>query len=269
MQKCFIIIVGILFCWAVFVLWYLQNSWNSVKSVPKLIEHENSKIAHWGGALGEMVVTNSLDSLTSNVHKYNYFEIDFNWTSDNKMVCIHDWEGTYTKSFWSKKTGIPSLAYFESLVLQNKKFKNCTLDTLLLWLEENPEKIIITDIKEKNLDWLREIAKHQSAITRFIPQIYHPNEYDEVRKLWFKKIIWTLYSFSWTNKEVLKSIDSMDLFALTMPRERVEKNFIMTLRAVWIPIYVHTINSIEEAQKYYKKGIDGIYTDALVSTPGW
>jgi arylsulfatase A-like enzyme len=50
-------------------------------------------VAHAGGGIKGRSYTNSLEALDENYRRgFRFFELDFNWTSDNQLVCIHDWE---------------------------------------------------------------------------------------------------------------------------------------------------------------------------------
>ncbi|OOF13202.1 hypothetical protein BZG79_08415 [Salinivibrio sp. MA427] len=100
---------------------------------------------------------------------------------------------------------------------------NCTLSSLALWLENNPGKKIVTDVKEKNIDALRLIAERYPELkSRFIPQIYWPEEYKMVSELGFDNIIWTLYRFGGDIEDILNHLEKMDLYALTMPRGKAD-----------------------------------------------
>lgn len=52
-------------------------------------------IAHAGGDVKGKKLTNSYQALYKNIEKgYVYFEVDLEWTLDNKLVLIHDWDYT-------------------------------------------------------------------------------------------------------------------------------------------------------------------------------
>lgn len=60
-------------------------------------------IAHAGGSVKDKKLTNSLQALNANVEKgYVLFEVDFEWTSDNRLVLIHDWDYTLFRLFCLK-----------------------------------------------------------------------------------------------------------------------------------------------------------------------
>ena len=102
------------------------------------------RIAHAWGDYKWFTYTNSLDALEQNKKYFRYFELDFSWTKDNKLVCIHDWGGSFKKSFWfSLEWKVPTRKQFMYYVIKNKSYKNCTLDSLVVWLEKNLHHILL------------------------------------------------------------------------------------------------------------------------------
>lgn len=235
-----------------------------------------AKIAHAGGAFKAGIgfkketYTNSLDALNVNKHYTNLFEIDFRFTSDNHLVCIHDWDNGARNNFFLKFIPKrPSLKTFEDYVDKNIKYKNCTIYTLIDWLIENPDTYIITDIKEKNLEGLKFIASNYPYLVhRFIPQIYEPEkEYELVKAMGYQNIIWTLYkNASYVTEEILrKNIPNMNLYAITIPVMYAERNMASTIKKIDknLFVYTHTINDNEKFMTLRKTGVDGVYTDFL------
>lgn len=222
------------------------------------------RIAHAGGGYKESTYTNSLEALTYNSDSYNLFEIDFVWTTDNEMVCSHDWKTHFVRTFGSEINAPTSLSEFEYLAKNNPNFTNCTLPSLIKWIDKNPNARIVTDIKSKNLQALKKIASNYPAHkNRFIPQIYQPEEYFYARKYGFKDIIWTLYKYPQDDDIVLEEVDHIDLYAVTMPRQRADRGLAKRLDKVGVQSYLHTINDIKEFEDYKMLGIDEIYTDWL------
>ena len=190
--------------------------------------------------------------MDANKNHFLFFEIDFFVTDDDKLVCEH-----------SFNENLKTLKKFEQYISKDKKFLQCTYLSLKKWLNENPEKIIITDIKNKNIDGLTFISKNfENYENRFIPQIYHPKEYNKVKKLGFKNIIWTLYKYDKSNEAVITFANKMNLFAVTMNPARARSGLAILLKEKDIKSYVHTINSIKDYYKFIKiHKVDQIYTD--------
>lgn len=210
------------------------------------------RVAHAGGGFKEKIYTNSINALEANKKDFLFFEIDLFVTDDDKVVCEHDYN-----------ENIKTFKKFKKYINENELFKKCTYITLKKWLSENPKKIIITDFKNRNIDGLTFISKNfENYKNKFIPQIYHPNEYQKVKKLGFKNIIWTLYRYDKSNESVLLFANKMKLFAITMNPARARSGLPILLDKINVDTYVHTINSIKEYYKYVKIfKVDQIYTD--------
>ena len=225
------------------------------------------RIAHAGGGVMGMTYTDSYDALNENIKKgFEYFELDFNFTSDGHLVCIHDWQGSFKQSFGLETDERPTLEGFKALVKTRSKFQNCTLDGLVDWLERNPSAKIVTDIKDDNLRALEIMAKVIPDFgRRVIPQIYFPEDYARVRGMGYEQIIWTLYLYGGSNADVLQWVDRFKgPFAVTMPRNRAVTNLPAELARRHVPTYAHTINTPGEANSLkYGFGVADIYTDFL------
>jgi len=221
-------------------------------------------VAHAGGGFNGLSYTDSIDALKHNAQKYDLFELDFVFTVDGHLVCMHDWNESAIRTFGRALTPPPTLAEFEHLVAANPLYKNCTAASLKQWLSENPAKKIVTDIKGDNLAGLGYIANNFPDFqNRFIPQIYTPDEYAAAQALGFKDIIWTLYQYRARNAEVMRQVQTMDLFAVTMNEKRARKGLACTLAKQGISSYVHTINDATKAQALFRRGVSGVYTDTL------
>lgn len=254
------LILVIFFSLSFFYLWHFNNLNTHLfnESKPKkniIITNQLPMVAHAGGIYKGKTYTNSLEALNSNINLYDFFEIDLMFTSDNKLVCTHD--------------KIDQLSSYKKFLNYAKKksngYSNCTYESLNQWLINNRDKYIITDIKDRNIDGLRFISENiQNYKQRIIPQIYHPNEYYYVKKLGFKNIIWTVYKYKKSNRDILNFAKILDLYAITMPKYRAENNLATILQEVNINSYVHTINEYDEYISLKDNyNINQIYTDKL------
>jgi hypothetical protein len=221
-------------------------------------------VAHAGGGLNGETYTNSLDALDANRDQYDLFEIDLSVTSDGKLVCLHDWQESFTSRFGFAIEAPIALAEFEKR-LQDNGLQNCTLDTLAEWLVRNPGKRIVTDVKDENLAALTTIATlFPDLVPRFVPQAYQPNEIGQIRALGYEQVFWTLYRFSGGQDEIIRHLHKAPVEALVMP-----ETFALTglgrevEQATGIKSYVHTVNNPVAAGCYADLGISGVYTDTL------
>jgi hypothetical protein len=182
-------------------------------------------------------------------------------------VCLHDWGDNARHIFGRGFNPPPSLAEFAELAEAHPKWTNCTLESLAAWFEAHPSERLVTDVKDDNIDALRQIAAAiEDFPARVVAQIYQPEEYEAVRALGYDTIIWTLYQYQGTNEDVLRLAPGMALYAVTMPKRRAESGLPKALGA--IPSYVHTVNRTVEAEHFFGLGIDGIFTDWLAPGAG-
>ncbi len=222
-------------------------------------------IAHAGGGYLGQNYTNSIQALDhSYAAGFRYFEIDFSWTSDQQLVCLHDWKKTFKKLFKIKTKAPFSLAEFTELSAAHPQYTACTLERLAVWIKQHPDSHIITDIKEHNLAGIRLIlGRHPEIQSQLIPQFYQPEEYSLLRELGFGDLIWILYQYKGSKKSVVQHSQTMQLLAVSMRAAQAKSRTLQKLRQ-WHQIFVYTVNddgSKDQLTEQY--GVSGIYTDFL------
>lgn len=210
------------------------------------------RVAHAGGELNGLKYVNSIASMKLNSKYTKYIELDLQLTKDNRLVCIND--------------PLINNKYFNKLLKEFPEKDFCYDETLIKFLKENQEIIIITDFKTDNIQGLNFIKKNFEQFSkRFIPQIYNEHEYLPVKKLGYEKIIFTLYRVSsYSNEKIAKIIENFDLFGLTMDPARLKSRIIKKIHKKDFLIYVYTVNSYLRFLQYkIFFGADEIYTDNL------
>lgn len=222
-------------------------------------------IAHAGGGYLQQNYTNSLQALDHSYQGgFSYFEMDFSWTSDDQMVCLHDWEKTFKKLFGYKTKQPLSHQEFNELAANHTEFKVCDVHRLADWLKDKPEVKIITDIKYRNLEGIQKIIDlYPTLLPQFIPQFYQPEEYQALKDMGFDELIWILYQYKGSKKSVVELSQEMDLFAVSM-RAGLAKNKTLQQLLKSHRIFVYTVNKERSKQKLVNQyGVTGIYTDFL------
>ena len=222
-------------------------------------------MAHAGGAVQGMDYTNSLDALEANFAAgHRLFELDFEWTADGKLVCIHDWREIHDRLFPDADRR-PTSASFASRRMR-EGLRPMTLGRLKQWLESHPDARIITDIKSRNLQGLAVLAGSLDK-QRIIPQIYDFPEYEEVRRLGYDHVILTLYLLRAEDASVLGFAESHPLFAVTMPAKKAKKSGLpRALEKAGVPVCIHTVNDATEVKMFQEMGISCFYTDFILPT---
>ncbi len=238
-------------------------------AISTLVNSQPLMIAHAGGGINGQNYTNSLEALTMNYAKgFRYFEMDFSWTSDQQLVCLHDWGKRFKKVFGFKIRTPLSLESFEKRVIKNPAIHPCTLTTLAAWLDSHRDVKIITDVKHDNVKALTLILNSYPQMkTQLIPQFYQPEEYKTLKRMGFKSLIWILYQYKGSYKSVARYAQEMELFALSMRASQAKKKVMQKLQKQAVKLFVYTINKDDKRDKLTRKyNVSGIYTDFLSPT---
>lgn len=226
-----------------------------------------TSIIHAGGVVGGEIGTNSLEALNNSFYNgFRYIELDFNFTTDGHLVCVHDWGTNYFGSNYNFK-GAVSLEEFKKLKIEGK-YTTLTLESLENWLMNKPNTYIITDIKSDNVAGLKYIKDNcPYMMRRLIPQIYNESQYDKVRGMGYQNIIYTLYMLNYSQKtntrEIVSFAKSHKLVAITFSKELATNSYVSALKKSGIHLFTHTVNSKAEIQRYKAMGIYGVYSDVL------
>lgn len=223
-----------------------------------------SYIIHAAGNYSGLNSTNSLEALKNAYEKGNrYIELDFNFTSDFKPVCIHDWNHlVYSGYDGTKPTE-------EEFMLNNIYgiFTPMNLEIVADFMIEHQDLYIITDVKDLNVFFSDYIRDHYPELmNRFVIQVYHESEYEYVSKMGFENIIFSLYKLDWESKTDTASLvefaKNNKLFGYTFPASLCDmEGYVSSLLDADVPLFIHTVNDKKEQQKYFEMGISGIYTD--------
>lgn len=196
-------------------------------------------------------------------------EIDFNFTSDGELACIHDWYKYYAPEITD---GVPlTLEEFENVRIF-RNFTPLSIYDIVDFLRENEDVYIVTDIKDDNIRGLEKIAEICPDLrNRFIVQIYSETEYDPVRELGFDYIVYTLYRLDWAGKTDWRHLGEFEkahpLVGYTFDYTLIDDcpGYLEGMLSIDVPLYIHTINGTDEQEKYFRRGISGIYTDDVVA----
>lgn len=223
------------------------------------------QVAHAGGSIEGGTYTNSLEALDLWYERgCRWFEVDLDWTSDGRLVAIHDWNAAAERLFGEEFNGcwMDRRAFLEQERLDG--LTSLDEESLGRWLKLHPDAIVVTDCKWANIDALALLSVViPEALPQLVPQIYSFEEYDAVRALGFERLILTTYRMEAQDEEVADFAASHDLEAVTMPEDRAFGNLPARLAEIGVPSYAHTINDAGKFSRLQELGIHGIYTDTL------
>ena len=225
-------------------------------------------ILHAGGTTPNGYVgSNSIEAMDHSYESgYRAMELDFCWTEDGYFVCIHDWDAYYADMFG--KTGGVTREEFESVRYGSYGFTSMTLADVADWMEAHPDTVIITDIKDRNVEAAEVIGEQYPDLRdRFYVQIYAKDDYDAVYNLGFRNIILTVYALSWEEKtdtaDLVRFAKTHPLVGLTYPIELHEwiDGYTARMLDADTPLFVHTVNDSATQEALFDLGISGVYTD--------
>lgn len=162
----------------------------------------------------------------------------------------------------------------------NGKYTSQTLEDILQAMMEYPDMYLITDIKSQHsveetkeefklLYEQAEALGGRKLLKRIIPQIYNAEMYDVIKEVYdWQSVIFTLYELDDVpDEDILAFIHGKeDIPVVTVPKRRMSKAFSDEIHSEGKLVFCHTLDSVEGAQKYIKKGADGIYTNAILPT---
>lgn len=239
---------------------------------------ESALVAHALGGIEDKSYTNSREALY-----YNYdlghraFEVDFSITSDNKLVCLHDWTHGALIQGRGGEDGALSKVDFESGTIY-EKYTPISLEELLLFMSKHEDVWIVTDSKETSADLIKfefsyivdeaRMLGVDQVLDRVVVQIYNPEMYEVVNEIYeFPSVIFTLYQY-WggdvdTFADICRLCAYKNIDIITMWYYLATPEILEIADQFGINVYVHTLNDIETVIDLKEKGVKGFYTDYL------
>lgn len=233
-------------------------------------------VAHAGGKIDEHYYSNCLEAIQVNYEKgQRVFEIDFSVTSDNKLVCKHDWD------YVVQEGGIIGEVWDEERFLSAPIFGRYTplsFGTLCQVMAEYPDLWIITDTKDIDLELVQnefEVMVDTASelglevvLDRVIVQIYNEEMYDTVHSVYpFKAYIYTLYQFfggdAETFRECVRFCYGHNIDSIATWNYFVTPELLRIADEYGIAVYAHTEDDVENARDMIRQGLTGVYTNII------
>lgn len=233
-------------------------------------------VGHAFGAVDGKIMTESQEAFLENYEAgTRTFEVDFQMTSDDKVVLRHDWD-------WECQQGIAAgeIATEEKFlsVPIHGIYTPLSFGDLCLLMKEYPDIWVVTDSKysqkedvEKQFRIMLETAREVGAeevLDRLIIQIYNEEMYEVVKEIYpFKSYIFTMYMRWDDTKEqfvyLCRWCVENDVPVITLGKERYGEEVQQIADRYHIDIYVHTENDVYTAREFLEQGVRGVYTDMI------
>lgn len=224
-------------------------------------------IYHAGGEIEGNVYTNSLEAVEKTLSEGNCFiEMDLRYTSDNYLVCAHNWSDAFLD------VEDPTLEEFLSTKIQGK-FTPLTAEHLIQIMRENPEMRLVTDIKGADvctvISDLAVLAEGDpSILDRFIIQLYTGREKPSVLEIYpFDESQFLFTTYNWGNwqLEVAQICNEENISVIAVPYGEMSDHDAALTRELGFTVYEYTVNRADMANRSLERGISGFYTDTLSS----
>lgn len=222
-------------------------------------------ITHGGGTVeGSYTVTNSLEALQETDNWGNrVVELDFNWTTDDQLVCLHNWG-----------YGLPEKSDLETF-LNGKIYGALTpigLEQVADWLRTHPDTRIVMDFKERTVEGLQLISKkYPELLEQFIPYVYHTWEYESIRGMGYENMILFLSKMSREEKDFEAMVEfarEKDLVGIAI-YPYTEAEIIAPAMEAGVPVLAYTVNDEQWMYTLVQQGVDGFVTDVQNAMIVW
>lgn len=237
---------------------------------------DHNLVAHALGGIDQKAYTNSYEAFETNYEKgQRLFEIDLQFTSDGYLIGRHDWSlyafQSLGQTLTPEMTGGPlPLADMKELKMFDK-YNVLSFSDIVDLLHEYPDIYFITDTKSMDKETITAqfgqivelLNEDPYLLKRIIPQIYNEGMYTTIENVYpFESYVYTLYQTTDSNQKVLQFVkEHPKITAVTMPEWRANASFLGSLKKINKLSFVHTINSLDEMEKYKSRGVYGFYTD--------
>ena len=226
-------------------------------------------IRHACGVAGDLTYTNSKEALADSIADgVKAIEIDFRYTSDQKLVCAHVWGNL-------EMTDAPTLKEFLKYKFDGK-YTTMTAETALKMLIEAGDVYLVVDTKERNvLPVYQEIDRILSNLKggnyykrMVVPQIYYKDQYKPIMGVYpYKNQIFSIYKITPRDDSTFKDIADFcaknKIGTFTLPKKDITTERFKYISGKKLRIGVHTINEEDEWKQVTKAGAGAIYTDFL------
>lgn len=234
----------------------------------------DSLIAHAGGGIEKQNYTNSKEAFINSYESgMRTIEMDFVLTSDDKLVCCHDWDEQMCSDYEA------DYVYSEEEFLNIRiydRFTPLSLKTLMELMEIYDDVWIVTDTKDMDVELVKkefqilvETAEEVGSpelLDRFVVQLYDYEMYDVVEEIHsFPSYVLTLYLLGGVDEESFREhcrfLRNRDINSITMWQNWFRPEFKEIADTYGIDIYVHTVNNADTVEEMQAWGVRGFYTD--------
>ena len=273
---CGILIVLVSIIYVAIDLQPYKDEFFDESKLPNIVRKEDAwysktdMIAHAGGTFNKMDHTNSKEAvdnyLMSTVDdEIRVIELDFDYTSDDKLVCSH---------LYSDK-GFKEVPTYEEYMSYNKDgYTTMDINDVIKYMEDNKNLYIMVDTKAENhtdktiVDIAKDMINNMNdeLINRLIFQLYIPNQKKEMIKLYnFKEenLVLSLYKGYPMINETLKEAYEYNFSVILFNKKFFKDDELQRLVNKNFVTVVYTVNKQTDKDNLINKGVSIFITDNL------
>ncbi len=222
-------------------------------------------IQHGGGQVnGRDSVSNSREALEEAADKNNKIvELDFSWTTENELVCLHNWGGAYPPQ--SDLQGFLNSKIYGSLT-------PICLEDVAEWLRDHPDARIVVDFKQRSLDGLQLIAqRYPDLLEQFYPYLFHTADYETIKAMGYRHIILALYQMqSWEKTDYTALAEfAREHELVCIVASYTDTKIYEPAKKAGVPVVVFTISDEKLMYNIREQGADGFLTDLQDALIAW
>jgi len=235
-------------------------------------------ICHAMGGIDGNDYSNSLEAFEYNYAKgHRYFEVDFQYTSDDKLVLWHNWSNRFCSKY--KKGYEPTYAQFMKSKIYDK-YTPLDVEGLLKLMANYPDAYIITDTKyaevskaKREFKTIVSTAKKlgiPNVLDQFIVEVYTPEMFEAVDNIHhFNEYMASLYRAyskapsSSTMKSIANYCKKHGIASVGMYARWWKSKYTAILESYGIVSALYTVNDASDAQDYFDDGVSILFTDYL------
>ena len=224
-------------------------------------------IRHAGGGLDGLSYLNAREAVLASLSSgESLVEMDFDFTSDGTLVCMHEW---FSQTDFAD---VPDLESFLSTPIYGK-YTPLTAEDLIDLMRDYPSLLVVIDTKNQLLPVLSELIRlsdeDEALLSRFVIQLYHPGEKADALALWpfpEENFLLTIYKLGLRSPvEALLICVDESVPVVTVPEYYFNDEELQVLTDHGCLVFEHTLNRPDHARRELSRGVYGLYTDFLVS----
>lgn len=229
--------------------------------------YETSRlIYHAGGAVGGQTYTNSREAIEETLSRGNMLlEIDFLFTSDGHLVCLHEWQNL------QGLTRPCTLERFLSLKIYYQ-YTTLTAEDIIGYMRAYPDMYLIVDTKERSAvdvtaELLRLCDYDSDVADRFVIQLYEQGMKAQILALYpfgDDNFLFTAYKFgAYRVTDIMNLCLDENIRIVTVPYGSWDRATVQKFNDAGFYVFEHTVNYTSMTDNALARGVYGFYTDTL------